>query len=116
MLTDTLNTGEVDYLTDDNTAVIDEQQLPPLTAGWPSGRKLLAAAFVTAEGSREVGSPGAILGKLVAERINYISSVHNWSSEASMIAAFCIPIRLPMCTLCIATPSCFHVPEEVRKR
>ena len=45
LLTDILNTGAVDYLTDDNTAVIDEHQLPPITPGNPypgPGRKLLS--------------------------------------------------------------------------
>ena len=43
LLTDILNTGNVDYLTDDNTAVVDEHQLPPITPGDPvPGRKLLA--------------------------------------------------------------------------
>lgn len=41
LLTDILNTGAIDYLTDVNTAVIYENQLPPVTAGIP-GRKLLA--------------------------------------------------------------------------
>lgn len=37
LLTDTLNTGEVDYLTPENTAVIDVQQLPALVI--PEGRR-----------------------------------------------------------------------------
>ena len=43
LLTDILNTGPIDYLTDDNTAVIDEHQLPPIISGNPGpGRKLLS--------------------------------------------------------------------------
>lgn len=43
LLTDILNTGTIDYLTDDNTAVVDEHQLPPITPGNPNpGRKLLS--------------------------------------------------------------------------
>ena len=38
LLTDILNTGAIDYLTDVNTAVIYEDQMPPVTPG----RKLLA--------------------------------------------------------------------------
>ena len=41
LLTDILNTGDIDYLTDDNTAVVYEEQLPPLTVGNASGRRLL---------------------------------------------------------------------------
>ena len=43
VLTDVLNTGEVDYLTDNNTAVVKEEQLPPIT---PSGRRLLSPESV----------------------------------------------------------------------
>ncbi len=42
LLTDILNTGNIDYLTDDNTAVVDEHQLPQITPTNP-GRKLLSS-------------------------------------------------------------------------
>jgi len=54
LLTDVLNTGEVDYLTDENTAVIYEDQLPQLTAGTP-GRRLLSAGL--REEAEEVSEP-----------------------------------------------------------
>ena len=41
LLTDILNTGDIDYLTDANTAVTYVNQLPPLTVGNASGRRLL---------------------------------------------------------------------------
>lgn len=41
-LTDTLNTGVIDYLTPENTALVDERQLPPLLPGSPgTGRRRL---------------------------------------------------------------------------
>ncbi len=44
LLTDILNTGNVDYLTDENTAVVDEHQLPQITpTNLGPGRKLLSS-------------------------------------------------------------------------
>ncbi|BDA51135.1 probable serine/threonine-protein kinase STY8 at C-terminar half [Coccomyxa sp. Obi] len=43
MLTDTLYTGDIDYLTPENTAVTDVQQLKALTFPPPGGRRLLQA-------------------------------------------------------------------------
>ena len=44
LLTDILNTGNIDYLTDDNTAVVDEHQLPQITpTNLGPGRKLLSS-------------------------------------------------------------------------
>ncbi|CAK0785070.1 hypothetical protein CVIRNUC_008276 [Coccomyxa viridis] len=51
VLTDVLNTGDVDYLTDNNTAVVKEEQLPPVT---PSGRRLLSSEVPAAYGGMEV--------------------------------------------------------------
>ena len=53
VLTDVLNTGDVDYLTDNNTAVIKEEQLPPVT---PSGRRLLSSEVPAADEAMEVCS------------------------------------------------------------
>lgn len=54
LLTDVLNTGDIDYLTDENTAVIYEDQLPQLTAGTP-GRRLLSAGL--REEAEQVSEP-----------------------------------------------------------
>lgn len=45
MLTDTLSTGDIDYLTPDNTAVTEVQQLKALTLPPPGRRLLLQARF-----------------------------------------------------------------------
>ena len=64
LLTDILNTGEIDYLTDDNTAVIYEEQLPPLTVGSASGRRLLLGG--PRDEIMEVGAQPGLLALLCA--------------------------------------------------
>ena len=58
VLTDILNTGDVDYLTDNNTAVVKEEQLPPVT---PSGRRLLLSEVPAVDEGMAVSPPVPLL-------------------------------------------------------
>ena len=62
LLTDILNTGDIDYLTADNTAVIYENQLPALTVGNAFGRRLLLNRL--RDETLEVGAQPGLLALL----------------------------------------------------
>ena len=79
VLTDVLNTGDVDYLTDNNTAVVKEEQLPPVT---PSGRRLLSSEVPAANGGMEVCSRVTPL-QVHAVMACVLSSTVMWELQAA---------------------------------
>ena len=92
LLTDTLDTGVVDYLTPDNTAVTDVHQLQPLAIPVGRRRKLLAATTL----------PGAMVGTLAAST-----------------RLLCMHARQPACASgCLQPATCFccMVPSVARSR